>query len=263
MAEGGDVRWVGSMADEYDRWLRPVLFEPFAVDLAARIAAVEPGDLLELAAGTGVLTEHVAAPRIVATDLNPAMAVVGSRRVPEARWAVADALRLPFPADSFDVVAHQFGVMFLPDRTASHAEAARVLRPGGRLLFSTWGPIGEHAFGAALTAALDDVLPGGAPPFLERVPHGYHDADRLVADVEAAGLRVREVTPVRLEGRAPDARTIALGFCHGTPVRAGVQAVAELDVTVDAVTAHIAERLGDGEIVGSMLAHVVDAERVG
>ncbi len=47
------------MPDSYDRWLGPVLFRPFAVDLAQRVAALGPTRVLELAAGTGVLTEEL------------------------------------------------------------------------------------------------------------------------------------------------------------------------------------------------------------
>jgi SAM-dependent methyltransferase len=131
------------MPQAYDRWLAPSVFRPFAVDLARRAANSAPRRLLEIAAGTGVLTRElvtaIPAARVTATDLNAAMVEFGSRRVPLAAWRQADALRLPFDDRQFDLVICQFGVMFFPDRPAAFGEMRRVLAPGGRLLFSTWG----------------------------------------------------------------------------------------------------------------------------
>jgi hypothetical protein len=50
----------GSMPEFYDRFLVPVMFEPFARDLAVRLKGMESGQLLELAAGTGVVTRALA-----------------------------------------------------------------------------------------------------------------------------------------------------------------------------------------------------------
>ena len=129
------------MPEAYDRWLVPAVFHPFAVDFARRAARHAPRRVLEIAAGTGVLTRElvtvIPAAEVTATDLNAAMADLGSRRVPGAAWQQADALRLPFGDDQFDLVACQFGVMFFPDKPAAFREARRVLAPGGGLLFSS------------------------------------------------------------------------------------------------------------------------------
>lgn len=133
----------------YEQYLVPVVFRPFAEDLAARAAALNPGRVLELAAGTGVLTSVLlsAAPSVelTATDLNEAMVTFGSARAPGAVWRQADAQRLPFPDGGFDLVVCQFGVMFFPDRVAAFSEIRRVLAPGGRFLFNTWGPLATHS----------------------------------------------------------------------------------------------------------------------
>jgi len=136
----------GSMPELYDRFLVPLQFEPFAQDLAQRLGTVTSGQLLELAAGTGVVTRALArtlpgSVDIIATDLNPAMleqakTYAGLERV---AWREADAMALPFPDGAFDYVVCQFGVMFFPDKPAAFREVRRVLRPGGQFLFNVWG----------------------------------------------------------------------------------------------------------------------------
>lgn len=137
----------------YDRWLAPAVFQPFAVDLAQRAARLSPRRVLEIAAGTGVLTRElvasIPAAEITATDLITAMVEFGSRQVPAAAWQVANALHLPFDDKQFDLVVCQFGVMFFPDKAAAFGEARRVLTGGGRVLFNAWGTVRTHGFAAA------------------------------------------------------------------------------------------------------------------
>src|SRR5437763_5076304 len=95
--------FAGSMPEFYDRILVPVMFEPFALDLVERLHEVNSGHVLEIAAGTGVVTRALArklpaAVAITATDLNPAMLDrakfhAGMERV---QWQEADAVALPF-----------------------------------------------------------------------------------------------------------------------------------------------------------------------
>src|SRR5947208_14416464 len=113
--EESQRRWVDSMAEVYERVLAPAVFRPFAVDLAGRVSALAPGLVLELAAGTGVLTRELLAllpsVELTATDLNPAMVRFGRERVPRAAWEEADATNLAFGDRRFELVACQFGVM--------------------------------------------------------------------------------------------------------------------------------------------------------
>ena len=120
----------------YDRYMGPLLFEPYAKVVAERAAVLQPQRILETAAGTGILTRalHGALPRaqIVATDLNAVMLDVAAQRLSTARvsFQPADAQNLPFADASFDLVVCQFGVMFFPNKVRAHAEAWRVLRSG-------------------------------------------------------------------------------------------------------------------------------------
>jgi SAM-dependent methyltransferase len=261
MAGGADRVWVDAMPAAYDRWLVPPVFRPFAVDLATRVAAHAPGSVLELAAGTGVLTRELlpVARAVTATDLNAAMVDLGRDAVPGAEWQQADAARLPFGEGAFEVVACQFGVMFFPDKPAAFAEARRVLVPGGRLVLNTWAPLATHVFQQALVDALERVFPDDPPTFMAAVPHGYADVEVLVADLRTGGLHDAETTTVTLEGRAGSAAGLGVGYCTGTPLRAQIEARGDLGTATAAVARAMTAELGEGPVVGTMAAVVVEA----
>ena len=141
-----DKVFSGSIPKLYETYLVPLIFEPYAADLTKRLGAHNTSRVLEISAGTGVVTRALAATlsnsvSIVATDLNQAMldqaAAVGTARPVE--WRQADALALPFADGEFDAVVCQFGVMFFPDKAKAFSEARRVLRPRGQLHFQRVG----------------------------------------------------------------------------------------------------------------------------
>jgi SAM-dependent methyltransferase len=255
--------WAGDMSAVYEQYLVPTTFRPFAVDLAARIAAHAPKRVLELAAGTGALTSELARvlpdAEITATDLNQAMVDVGRERVPTATWQQADAMTLPFDDASFDTVAVQFGAMFFPDKPAAYAETRRVLTPDGRFIANVWDVLSASEFEDAITAALGEMFPADPPRFLANVPHGYADKDRVVADLQAGGLALSAYESVTLEGRTESATDIARGYCFGSPLRAEIEARGDLTSTTEAVTKVLEARFGTGPITGRMTAHVVEA----
>src|SRR5258706_7272698 len=170
-----DKVFSGSIAELYEKYLVPLIFEPYATDVATRLVSRSPATVLEIAAGTGVVTRALASAlpegtSIVATDLNQPMldqaAKVGTKR--PVQWRQADAMQLPFADASFDTVACQFGVMFFPDRGAAFAEARRVLRPGGALLFNVWDRIEQNEFAHAVDGAVAAQFPADPPRFLAR-----------------------------------------------------------------------------------------------
>jgi SAM-dependent methyltransferase len=263
MAREQDRQWVGSMPEAYDRWLAPSVFRPFAQDLARRAARFAPRRVLEIAAGTGVLTNELLtalpAADVTATDLNAAMVGFGSRQAPGAEWRQADALDLPFGDGRFDLVACQFGVMFFPDKPAAFAEVRRVLAPGGALLFTTWGDVGKHGFAAALVAGIERAYPGDPPTFVATVPHGYFNLDQVVADLAAGGMGDLSTKVVTLDGHAASAADVAAGFCAGTPLRMEMVARGDLAEGTKAIAAEMTARLGDGPVAAPMTAYVVEA----
>jgi SAM-dependent methyltransferase len=260
-----DASWVGTMPEVYDRDLGPALFEPFAGHLAARAAALSPQRVLELAAGTGIATAELVrtlpAANITATDLNPAMVSWAADRISGATWLQADAQHLDLPDASFDVVVCQFGVMFFPDKQAAFAEAARVLVPGGTMLFTVWDAVEASHFPAAMVESLATVLPEDPPSFIVRVPHGYADPDQIRSDLQAGGLRPASIDRLVLRGRARSARVVAEGFCLGTPLRFALQERGSLDGLTQALADEMTARLGRGPVESDLAAFVVSARQ--
>jgi ubiquinone/menaquinone biosynthesis C-methylase UbiE len=190
-----DKVFSGSIAKLYESHLVPLIFEPYAADLKNRVASMSVSRILEIAAGTGVVTRALATLpdsdiSIVATDLNQAMldqaVAMGTAR--PVRWQQADAMALPFSDEEFDAVVCQFGAMFFPDKPAAFSEARRVLRTGGVFIFSVWDSVTENEFADTVTSALEAVFPGDPPRFLVRTPHGYHDRSTIERDLAAGGF---------------------------------------------------------------------------
>jgi ubiquinone/menaquinone biosynthesis C-methylase UbiE len=264
-----DKLFAGSIPEIYDRYLAPLLFEPYARDLAERIAGAGPQDLLETAAGTGVLTTAIvsrlpAQTRIVATDLNQPMLDYAAAK-PSLRGRItsqqADAQALPFENATFDVVTCQFGLMFLPDRVKGYSEAGRVLRPHGRFLFNVWDRISDNHFADVVTDALAALFPQDPPRFMARTPHGYHDVARIREELSAGGFWNVSIETVDHTSKGKSASDVAIGYCQGTPLRNEIVArdASLLEEATNVAAGALAKRFGSGAIEGLIRAHVVTA----
>jgi ubiquinone/menaquinone biosynthesis C-methylase UbiE len=265
-----DKVFAGSIPEIYDRFLVPLIFAPYATDLASMLANAGPEKTLEVAAGTGVATRALAArlpahARLVATDLNPPMLAYAKTRLPDDRieWKQADALALPFADGSFDAVACQFGAMFFPDKVQGYREARRVLKPGGRYLFNVWDRISENEFADVVTQALADVFPDDPPRFLARTPHGYHDVARIRQELGAAGFANVSVDAVDHRSKAASPRDPAIAYCQGTPLRNEIEArdASRLSEATDRAAEAVAQRFGRGAVDGGIRAFVITATR--
>ncbi|MGB7620261.1 MAG: class I SAM-dependent methyltransferase [Pseudolabrys sp.] len=264
-----DKLFAGSIPELYDRYLVPLIFESYASDLSGRLDKANPKDVLETAAGTGVLTRAMAArlpesARIVATDLNQPMldhAKVRQAGKGRVEWKQADALALPFKDQSFDAVACQFGVMFFPDRIKGYKEARRALRPGGHFLFNVWDRISENDFADTVTEALAAVFPDDPPRFMARTPHGYHDVEQIRADLSAAGFSKVSIDAVDARSKAPSAHDAAVAYCQGTPLRNEIEArdKSRLEEATTRAAEALARRFGNGPVDGRIRALVITA----
>jgi len=266
-----DKLFAGSIPEIYERYLVPLIFEAYAQDLAGRLARIEPRDVLETAAGTGVLTRAItsrlpAHVRVVATDLNQPMlnhAKSLQSHDDRIKWKQADALALPFEDQTFDVVACQFGVMFFPDKVAGYKEARRVLKPGGRFFFNVWDRISENEFADVVTEALATIFPHDPPRFMARTPHGYHDVKKIGEELTAAGLANFSIDTVDHKSRASSPRDPAIAYCQGTPLRNEIEArdASRLEEATRAAADALARRFGNGPVEGRIRAHMVTAVR--
>jgi SAM-dependent methyltransferase len=264
---GVDNEFSGSIPQIYERYLVPLIFESYAGDLATRVVRRSPSRVLELAAGTGVVTRQLATllpatASIIATDLNQPMldvaAAIGTHRPVE--WRQADATRLPFADETFDVVVCQFGVMFFPDKAQAFAEARRVLRPGGAFLFNVWDRIDQNEFADTVTRALQERLPADPPQFMARVPHGYYDVDAIARELVAAGFQAPQVDTRTARSRAESPRIAAVAYCQGTPLRLELEARGlPLTEATDLAEVALAKKFGPGRVDGRIQALVVEA----
>jgi ubiquinone/menaquinone biosynthesis C-methylase UbiE len=265
-----DKVFSGSIPENYDRYLVPLIFERFAEDMAQRAAALSPGAVLETAAGSGVVTRALA-PKLspdaayIVTDLNQAMldyAVTRQAADKRISWRQADALALPFEDDAFDLVCCQFGVMFFPDRQSGYREAKRVLKSGGCFLFNVWDRIEENVFANDVTDALAQFFPSDPPRFMARTPHGYHDISLIRDDLEQAGFSSVLIDTKADQSRAPSPRHPAIAYCQGTPLRNEIEArdAKKLEAATDHAASVIAKRHGSGEVSAKIQAHIIVAK---
>ncbi|HUP68442.1 MAG TPA: class I SAM-dependent methyltransferase [Acidimicrobiales bacterium] len=259
------------MPELYDRHLVPLIFDPYAHDLVARLRDLDVGSILEVAAGTGVVTRAMAAGlpvsvSITTTDLSQPMIDYG-QSVGTSRpvlWQSADVMDLPFGDASFDAVVCQFGVMFFPDRPAAFAEVARVLRPGGVFLFNVWDAIEHNEFAAVVTEAVAGLFADDPPLFLARTPYGYFDEATIQADVAAGGFASpARVAVLEARSRAGSAEVPAIAFCQGTPLRNEIEIrhPSRLAEATAVAAAAIEERFGKTDVDGKIRGLVISATK--
>jgi ubiquinone/menaquinone biosynthesis C-methylase UbiE len=269
-ASGADEIFAGPIHELYERYLVPMIFAPYAADIARRAAALRPGRVLEVAAGTGAVTRELAQQlpahaRIVATDLNPPMLAraqaVGTRR--PVTWQPADAMQLSFDDGSFDLVLCQFGVMFFPYKPKAFAEAHRVLSHGGTLLFNVWDRIEESDFARTVSDALARLFPDSPPDFMARTRHGYHRQDEIAQHLRQGGFQSAPAfESVAATSYAASARISAIAFCQGTPMRTELEArgADALHRATDACEQALTQVFGSGPIEGRLKALVVTVQ---
>jgi ubiquinone/menaquinone biosynthesis C-methylase UbiE len=266
-----DKFFAGTIPVIYEQYLVPLIFEPYAVDLARLVAQLNPRSILEIAAGTGVVTRALETTlrrpvRITATDLNQTMLDVARSTLPTENridWRQADALALPFDNSSFAAVVCQFGVMFFPDKRQGFREAHRVLEHSSCFIFSVWDDITQNEFADVVTKALGELFPNDPPMFLARTPHGYHDAEQISSALRSSGFSKIDWDVVEHTSRALSAREPAIAYCQGTPLRSEIEArgTLRLEEATDYATNALARRFGSGPIEGKIRALVFTATK--
>jgi len=237
----------------YDQHLGPIQFDPFAAELVRRLPPRPPGDVLEVACGTGLVTRRLRerldpALRLTATDLSAAMLGYAEAQLGERggiEWREADALKLPFPDGAFGAVVCGFGIMFVPDRQAMLREARRVLVEGGMLLFSVWDRIEENPHALASATVVEEMFPGDAEMRF-RIPYEMHDPALLRQLLAGARFRDARIETKRIAFAGADPRNIATGQMRGTPRSALIEKKGvPLELVIEKVAAELARTGGD------------------
>ncbi len=268
-ARSGTVAFTESVPVNYDRYLGPMLFEPYANDIVNRVKFREGMRVLEVACGTGIVTRKLRellpkSATIVATDLSEPMLDFARRNLNGTggvEWQQADAMALPFADESFDLVVCQFGLMFMPDKLAALSEARRVLAAGGQLLLNTWDRLERNDFSYVTHTTQMRFFPADPLMFFE-TPFGLHDGEQLRSWLEAAGYTHITVRPVNLPSMSASAADAAKGLVQGTPL---VVAIKERGGNMEAITHAVAEALasefGKAPTRGRMSAIICHATR--
>ena len=258
--------FAGTIPANYERYLGPFLFEPYALDLVSRLQDKKYDNILEIACGTGRVTAHlvksVKHDTLIATDLNPDMISVAKEIVKDknVRWMPADAMELPFENESFDLVVMQFGIMFFPDKEKGLREAYRVLKEGGKLIFTTWNKAETNEAMHEGRVIIESYF-GDNPPIFYNVPFSMHDERELGTLPRRAGFKDIKVVLVKKEGISPSAADLAKGMVEGNPV---YLAINERDPSlINTIENHIqkviAGKFGDKPTKSRLQAWVVEA----
>ncbi len=254
---------------QYYDCLGPILLDPFAADLVQRLPEHPPGEVLEIACGTGLVTRRLRerlspSLRLVATDLSKTMLDYARAKLDARKgieWREADALKLPFEDKEFGAVVCGFGMMFAPDRQAALGEARRVLADGGMLLFNVWDRIEENPHAFANAAVVEAMFPGD-PEMRFRMPYDMHDPGLLRRLLAGARFRETRIETKRIPIERVDPRSIATGQIRGTPRSALLEKRGvSLDLVIDKVTEALT-KAGGNPYSGQGQAIIVQAQAI-
>jgi SAM-dependent methyltransferase len=254
----------GSSSDAYDEFLVPAIFEPWAEVLLDTVDP-KPGErVLDLACGTGAAA-RAAAGRVLpqgtvtGTDVNPAM-LATARRLDQddhlIEWHEADAVALPFQAETFDVVVCQQAFQFIAGREDAAREMQRVLTPAGRAVVGVWRGL-EHNRAFALFA---DVLERHAPAAGEimRSPFRLGEGLALRELLTSAGFgHVRVVVEAKVS-RFPSPAELLRQEALSSPLAEPLGQLdrTALDALVDDVAAVLAGYVDDDGLAMPMESHI-------
>lgn len=259
-------RFTGSIPEHYDQALGPHIFEDYADEIAARVAALEPKAVLELAAGTGIVSRKLrdrlpAEVALTVSDLNGPMLDVARAKFgadENVDFGVVDAMSLDAANGSIDVVVCQFGVMFFPNKVDSFNEARRVLSPGGRYVFSVWSAMAENPFSEIAHLTGVKFFPEDPPAFYQ-TPFSYFEIDRIEADLLEAGFDEVGHEVIRIQKDIVDYDLFARGLTYGNPIR---EEIPTPEAYCSELAQDLQERFGRAPATMPLEAIVFVAQRV-
>jgi len=262
--ETNQITFSGSIPQAYEEYLGPFLFEPFALDMVQRLGNNKVGHVLELACGTGRVTQHLHAHAAVltATDINPEMLTIARAKVPADNilWDVVDMADINYREDFFDLVVCQFGLMLVPDKSKALAEISKVLKKDSRLLFNVWGDIKDNGIWAIGMKVIGSFI--GENPVPQNIgPFSMKDENETLQLLERSGFRDIQVHPVKKTGMIESATVAAKGFIEGLPI---AKILMQRDPSLiykieEALAKELTEQLGDKPMHSPLQAWVFEA----
>jgi ubiquinone/menaquinone biosynthesis C-methylase UbiE len=220
-------RWqfVGNVPENYERYLVPSIFAPWALDLV-EVAALRPGDrVLDIACGTGIVARTAArrlndGASVVGLDLSAAMLEVASSAAKAegviAEWREGDAAKLPLADATFDVAFCQQGLQFFPDRPTALREIGRILAPSGRLVLSVWREIERSPGFAVLADALTHHVGPEAGALMTSGPFVLSNSAAVRTLIAEAGFSDITIRPALKILRFPSPDEFALRYASGS-----------------------------------------------
>jgi len=258
-------QFVGNIPENYDQRLGPNIFVDYADDIVRRVVGCQPSAVLEIAAGTGIVSRRLrdalpSGTSLCVTDLNGPMLEIAKSKFSDdenATFQPSDALDLPFDDNSFDTAICQFGLMFFPDKQASFAEVARVLKPGGTYLFNTWGTLHENPFSEIADGVAREAFPDD-PPMFYKVPFSYNDAHAVQTDMQTGGLTQTSHEQVNIEKTITDVAEFSKGLVYGNPLIAEIESRggASADEIAGQIERQMRKAFGTDPSVMPLVAHV-------
>ena len=194
-----ELNFSDSAATHYDTGLVPIVFKPWAEDFLETRSDWQGKTVLDLAAGTAIVTRLLAdkvGPQgtLYSVDINPDMLAIAQQNCAEASnitFIEASADDITIPDESIDIAVCQQGFQFFSDKPAAVSQLYRVLRPGGSVMLSTWCRMEDCEPFNVICQALESIGEQEASDLI-RVPFDYMPAEELENHFSVAGFK--EVT---------------------------------------------------------------------
>lgn len=268
MMERNPITFDGSIPKNYDHYFGPFLFESYAADLVSRIEITAGSNILELACGTGIVTQRLAShlsgsAELTATDINGDMLAVAQEKIsaPNVCWDTVDMVAIPYEHDLFDTVVCQFGLMFATDKYKAVTEIHRVLKKGGKLLFNVWANIADNPVWRINNTLISRFFPN-TPLNPDFGPFSMSDENYGLSLLQRAGFTRYKVESVSTTGICDTASNAAKGFALGSPLYNFIKNDLSLvERFRDALEEAIGSELGNNPVRSPLRALVFSAEK--
>ncbi|HZV70761.1 MAG TPA: methyltransferase domain-containing protein [Saprospiraceae bacterium] len=259
--------FTGSIPEHYDHYLGPMFFEPYAVEVAYRIDPSRVNTALEIGCGTGRVTRQLRkvlrpGTKLIASDISPDMMQLAKENLKDQdiEWQIINGQDLPFEDNSIDLIVCCFTYMFVEDKDKAFSEAYRVLKPGGKFIFTTWDKLELNEASNVFRKIVKPYLPDPLPPSY-RLPFAFNDHVVLNEMLELAGFSDIHIESVEKESVCSSAREAATGLARGGSLYHEIMSrnPAWIEEISEKLEKELSEKYGEAPMVASMKAVICEA----